>query len=151
MALTGGWRGDELEIKVPCKAEYVRTIRHAVAEFAECHHMTAAEVEEMEIAASEAVSNVVRHAYSDKVCMPPMRVKCLHSRGAITVEISDEGCGFCAPADGVIPKVDMNREGGLGIILIKSLMDRVKLVSKPNEGTRLSMTKRVHRKMPTAV
>jgi serine/threonine-protein kinase RsbW len=144
MALTG-WRGDELEIQVPCKAQYVRTIRRTVAEFAQFHHMTSADVEEMEIAASEAVSNVVRHAYSDRICLPPVRVRCLHSKGAITVEVSDDGRGFCAPPGNTIPQIDLDREGGLGIILIKTLMDRVRLVSKPNEGTKLSMTKRMRR------
>ena len=145
MVSTGDWRGDELEMRVPCKAQYVGTIRRAVSEFAAFHNMTSADVEEMEIAASEAVSNVVRHAYSGKICLPPVQVRCLHSKGAITVEISDDGQGFTAPADNIIPKVDFEREGGLGIILIKMLMDRVKLVSKPNEGTTLSMTKRMHR------
>ncbi len=149
MALTGDWSGDELEIRVPCKAQYVRTVRRAVAEFAELHHITKADVEEMEVAASEAVANVVRHAYVDKICIPPVRVKCSHSKGAITIEVSDEGRGFAAPADDVIPKVDFDREGGMGIILIKTLMDRVKLVSKPDEGTKLSMTKRMTKRMIT--
>ena len=146
-AFTGDWSGDELEIRVPCRAQYVRTIRRAVAEFAMFHHMARADVEEIEVAASEAVSNAVRHAYSNRACISPVRVRCLHSKGAITVEVCDNGRGFAAPADDMIPKVDFDREGGLGIIIIKMLMDRVKLESKPDEGTKLSMTKRGHKKL----
>jgi len=134
---------DEIEIKVPCKPEYVRTVRRAIADFAESIDMPRSAVEEVEIAASEAVANVVRHAYPDLDCkIPPVRVKCSHKHGRLTVEIIDKGRGFDAPPSGVIPEVDLSRDGGLGIILIKCLMDKVNYVSKPSGGTRIRMTKR---------
>ena len=134
---------DAIEIRVPCKPEYVRTIRRAIADFGESVEMPRTDVEEVEIAASEAVANIVRHAYrgiNDET--PPMRVKCSHNHGKLTVEVSDQGRGFQPPPAGVIPEVDLNRDGGLGIILIKCLMDRVNYASKPNGGTRIRMTKR---------
>lgn len=134
---------DAIEIRVPCKPEYVRTVRRTIAEFAESFDMPRSAVEEVEIAASEAVANVIRHAYPDLDCkIPPMRIKCSHKYGGLTVEIIDKGRGFNAPASGVIPEVDLSRDGGLGIILIKCLMDKVSYVSKPSEGTRIRMTKR---------
>lgn len=139
---------DAIEIRVPCKPEYVRTIRRTIADFAESVNMPRHDVEEIEIAASEAVANIVRHAYTNfEGDTPPVRVKCSHDAGRLTVEISDRGRGFEPPPTGVIPDVDLNRDGGLGIILIKCLMDRVKYASKPNGGTRIRMTKRAHREM----
>ena len=137
--------GDEIEIMVPCKAEYVRTIRRTVAEFAESMNMSRADVEEVEIAASEAVANVIRHAYNGCTKIEPVRVKCSHKRNGMTIEVTDKGCGFSAPAADAIPSVNFDREGGLGIILIKTLMDRVIYVSKPDEGTKLNMTERARR------
>jgi len=142
---------DAIEIRVPCKPEYVRMIRRTIADFAESVNMPRRDIEEMQIAASEAVANIVRHAYPNlKGSTPPVRVKCSHDGGRLTVEISDRGCGFDAPPAGVIPDVDLNRDGGLGIILIKCLMDRVNYASKPNGGTRIRMTKRAHRAMRKA-
>ena len=134
--------GDAIEIRVPCKPEYVRTVRRTIADFAESIDMPRSDVEEVEIAASEAVANIVRHAYTGLNCkIPPVRVKCSHKEGRLTIEVIDRGCGFIAPPNGVVPEVDMNRDGGLGIILIKSLMDKVNYISKPSGGTRIRMTK----------
>ncbi len=142
---------DAIEIRVPCKPEYVRTIRRTIADFGESVDMPRPDVEEVEIAASEAMANIVRHAYPDlNGSTPPVRVKCSHDQGKLTLEISDRGCGFEPPPAGVIPDVDLNRDGGLGIILIKCLMDRVNYASKPNGGTRIRMTKRAHRAMRKA-
>lgn len=134
---------DKIEIRVPCKPKYVRTIRRAVADFAESINIPEAEVEEIEIAASEAVSNIVRHAYSGCKRTGGVRVKCAHQRNGFTVEVIDRGCGFDAPADHVVPEANYDREGGFGIILIKRLMDSVNYVSKPDHGTTIKMTKHV--------
>jgi serine/threonine-protein kinase RsbW len=138
--------GDEIEIRVPCKPEYVRTIRRMVVDFAESSHMPKSAVEEIEIAASEAVTNIVRHAYDNCARMPRVRVKCARRRYGLLVEVMDRGCGFIAPADGVVPNVEpgIDREGGYGIVLIKCLMDTVNYISIPDEGTKIKMTKSVH-------
>lgn len=137
-------RGDEaMQIEVPCRPEYVRTIRRAIADFAGIFDITGPVVQEMEVAISEAVANIIRHAYNDCAGNPPVKVRCAHRDGGFTVEVVDRGCGFSAPADNIIPDIDFDREGGLGIILIKSLMDRVTYVSRPHRGTRIRMSKRV--------
>lgn len=142
---------DAIEIRVPCKPEYVRTVRRTIAEFAESIDMPRSDVEEVEIAASEAVANVVRHAYHNLDCKtPPVRVKCSHKSGRLIIEIIDRGSGFAAPAAAVIPEVDLNKDGGLGIILIKCLMDRVNYVSNPSSGTRIRMTKRARQAVRSA-
>jgi len=138
---------DRIEIRVPCKPEYVRTVRRAVADFAESINMPQSAIEAVEIAASEAVANIVRHAYGDARRALPVRVKCSHRGNGLTLEVVDRGRGFNAPPRGIIPEVDPDREGGLGIVLIKSLMDRVNYVSKPDEGTRIRMTKNARERM----
>lgn len=134
---------DKIEIKVPCKAEYVRTVRRTVADFAHSADMPDSAVEELEIAASEAVANIVRHAYSGCEKTMPVWVKCACGREGLTVEVIDRGRGFAAPPDGITPEVDLDREGGIGIILIKCLMDSVNYTSMPRQGTRIRMTKRM--------
>jgi len=133
--------GDEIEIKVPCKAEYVRTVRKAIAEFAASINMPEGSVEDIEVAASEAVANVIRHAYGGSDNLPRVKVKCTRLKAGLLIEVADKGRGFDAPPANVIPEVDFDRDGGLGIILIKRLMDRVCLVSKPEAGTTIRMTK----------
>jgi anti-sigma regulatory factor (Ser/Thr protein kinase) len=140
--------GDKIEICIPCKPEFVGAVRRAIAEFASLLDIPISDVEEIEIAASEAVSNVIRHAYTNITNVPPLRIKCAHRLNGFTVEVIDKGCGFNAPSRDEIPQVDLDREGGLGIILIKSFMDRVHFISKPGRGTRIRMVKRSHKTVP---
>lgn len=136
---------DKIEIRVPCNPKYVRTIRRAVADFAESINMPESDIEVIELAASEAVSNIVRHAYTDCKRSGGVRVRCAHRRKCFTLEVIDNGRGFDAPPDHVVPEADFNREGGFGIILIKMLMDSVNYVSKPDRGTTIKMTKRLEK------
>jgi anti-sigma regulatory factor (Ser/Thr protein kinase) len=132
----------EMLLKIPCRAEYVRTVRLAVAQFAQSLNMPRAVIDEIEIAASEAVANVIRHAYKGEPRPAQVRIKCSQGKSGMVVEIVDRGCGFAPPPGNVTPEVDPDREGGLGIILIKSFMDRVCYTSKPGAGTKLRMTRR---------
>ena len=150
MALEYEAGNDQFEIKVPCRPEYVRTVRRAIADFAESSNVPKATVAEIEIAASEAVTNIVRHAYPDRNCARPVRVKCVRRKNGFTVEIADRGCGFDASSNGVIADLDLDRDGGFGILLIKTLMDSVNFVSKPQEGTKIRMTKRAKQALSKA-
>lgn len=132
---------DHIEIRVPCKAEYVRTVRTAAADFARSFDLSAQDIEAIEVAVSEAVSNVIRHAYKGCSRTLPIRVKCERRGDGLRFVIEDRGRGFAAPPDNVIPDPDLSREGGLGIILIKRLIDSVSYTSRPNAGTRITMTK----------
>lgn len=131
-----------VELRVPCKPEYVRTVRALVGEMADSVHLSPDAVEEVKVAVSEAVANIVRHAYSGTPDIGPVVIKCETGSGKLTLEIIDKGVGFDVPAPGGTPIPDVSREGGLGIILIRNLMDSVDYWSKPNFGTRIKMVKR---------
>lgn len=130
---------DSVELKIPCKAEYVRTVRFLVEELAGSGSLSPDAIEEVKIAASEAVANIIRHAYGPDKAAQPVFLKFCHRPGKLVIEVIDCGVGFAVPKDGQTP--DLSREGGLGIILIRSLMDKVEYRSKPNLGTRIRMMK----------
>ncbi len=134
-----GWCGDAIEIRVPCKPEYIRTIRRTIAEFAGLIDMPRQAIEEVEIAASEAASNVVRHAYNGMG--QPIRVKCAYKAGDLIIEIIDKGNGFAVPPGHQAHELDLSRDGGFGIMLIRRLMDKVSFRSL-STGTRVRMAKR---------
>lgn len=142
---------ERIEIRAPCRPEFVRMIRRAVADFAESSNVPRSQIAEIEVAASEAVTNIVRHAYPDSDSSGyPVRVKCSHGRTGFTVEISDKGCGFRVPSGDAIPEVDLDRDGGYGIVIIKALMDSVDVKSEPKKGTRIRMTKTARRALRQA-
>ena len=132
----------QIEMRFPCKPEFVRTIRRAVVDFAESFNVPESIVAEIEVAASEAVTNVIRHAYSAGKRKSPVFVRCRRTRADFTVEVVDNGSGFDVPPDDFVPDVDIERDGGFGIVLIRNLMDTVNYESGPNAGTHIRMTKR---------
>ena len=135
----------QIEMRFPCKPEFVRTIRRAVVDFAESFNAPESVVAEIEVAASEAVTNVIRHAYSAGKRKSPVLVRCRRTRFDFTVEVIDNGNGFKVPPDDFVPEVDIERDGGFGIVLIRNLMDTVKYESEPNVGTHIRMTKRARK------
>jgi serine/threonine-protein kinase RsbW len=132
---------DTVELRVPCKAEYVRTVRTLVADIADTIPLPVSAIEEVKVAASEAVANIVRHAYADPEHVGPIFVTCSRTGKKLVVEIVDWGVGFNIPPARTPGEPDISREGGYGIILIRSLMDSVEYWSEPNVGTRIRMVK----------
>lgn len=136
-----GMRGDEIEITVPCRPEYVRTIRRTLTDFAESMEMPHAAVEEMQVAASEAVTNIIEHAYTSFSNAPPLCVRFSGRKDGLLVEIEDHGGGFMLSSNNLPLEACIEREGGMGITLIRTLMDSVKYDSSPSHGTRIRMMK----------
>lgn len=95
------------------------------------------------LAADEACTNIIRHGYGGQRNQTiSLRVESLPDR----LEIVFEDRGVAMPADRlkVQPVPCDERElkpGGLGTLLITSIMDRVDYESEPRRGNRLSMTK----------
>lgn len=82
---------------------------------------------EIRLASEEALVNVINYAYPDREGM--VEISCVPAKdGGITIEITDEGVPFdplaVAEPDTTLP-VEERRIGGLGIFMIRKVMDRV--------------------------
>jgi len=135
---------DRVQLIIPCKPEYVRSVRELAATIAEAVPLGPASIEDLKIAVSEAVSNVVRHAYRGDCGAMLIDVVVTRGPKEIVVEVSDQGVGF-EPPDGPFAP-DLSKEGGLGILLMKKLMDGVVYWSQPGKGTRIRMFKHANGK-----
>lgn len=132
---------DTVELTVPSKPEYVRSVRMIAEQMAQSIPLSKASIDDLKVAVSEAVANVVRHAYSGECSVMPVDVVITRNEREIVVEVSDNGVGFNLPPDEHKLVPDLSKEGGLGIILIRELMDGVVYWSKPGCGTRIRMSK----------
>lgn len=139
---------DMIEMRVPCEPRFLSVVRLTVAGAAARAGLGVGEIDDLKVATSEACTNALEHAYqagAESAC--PLVVIRMHVKdGEMRVEVEDEGCGFEPKR---LPKVDpeqrVREEGGLGIYLIHSLMDEVKIESAPGSGTKVTMVKRVAR------
>jgi serine/threonine-protein kinase RsbW len=133
---------DSIELRVPSRPEYVAVVRTLITDIARRVALSASAVEDLQVAASEACSNVVRHAYAEtKDADPGILVRCSYTRGRLVIEVADEGRGLDDPHKPLRRNADS--EGGFGLTLMRSLMDDVSLDSIPDQGTIVRMAKKI--------
>lgn len=136
------------QIRVPSSTENLAMIRDFVSKIGERAGMSPAELVKLELAVDEACANVIEHAYgSDETREVTVKVK-LDSE-EIQIEIVDTGKGF-DPAS--IEQVNLDqlvinrKSGGLGMRLIRSVMDEVQYQIVPGQKNELRMVKRLKKK-----
>ena len=138
---------DYIEIRVPAKPQYVSVIRLMISGLAVRVGFSYDEIEDLKIATSEAVTNVVHHAYNESG-EGEVVVGCALFEDKIEIMVSDYGVSFNFEEikSKVGPyheedNVELLREGGLGIYLMETLMDEVKMNNEG--GVTVFMTKYV--------
>ncbi|MDR7074888.1 anti-sigma B factor RsbW [Fictibacillus barbaricus] len=139
---------DYIEMNVPAKPEYVGVVRLTISGLANRMGFSFDEIEDIKIAVSEACTNVVNHAYKD-VEKGQVRIACNIYEDCLEITVVDQGNSFdvesisenLGPVDG--KSVDQLNEGGLGLFLIDTLMDKVEI--KSEAGVMVTMTKYLHR------
>ncbi|MCJ7842199.1 anti-sigma B factor RsbW [Lederbergia sp. NSJ-179] len=136
---------DYIEMKIPAKPEYVGVIRLTLSGIASRMGFTYDVIDDLKVAVSEAITNAVQHAYREKECGEIVVGFALYEDKLETM-IADSGKSFdLEKARSKIgpyksgDKAEFLREGGLGLYLIESLMDEVKI--HQHEGVTVFMTK----------
>ena len=113
----------------PATPESVPEARHDLARFAADAGAPSDRVEAVRLAASEAITNIVLHAY-DRTA-GEIHVDADVATGELTVHIADDGTGLR-------PRFD--KPGlGLGLALIAQASDELDIVKRPEGGTKLRM------------
>ena len=136
-------RVDDIELRVPSKAEYVSIVRAFVTDLARRLGLSPSATEDIQVAVSEACANVVRHAYSPDHQEREVVIRCSVRDSRLMMEVADCGQGFCETA--LPPQSVMDKDGGFGLSLIRSLMENVSLDSSPKRGTVVRMSKKTDR------
>ena len=90
------------------------------------------------IALTEACTNVLDHATQDGEAY---EVHIAIDDERCTIRVKDAGIGFDVDARDQGPKADATAESGRGLDLIRALVDRVKFISKPENGVIVHLEK----------
>ncbi|HVT03824.1 MAG TPA: ATP-binding protein, partial [Thermoanaerobaculia bacterium] len=107
-----------------------------------------AESGQLELAVDEACANVIEHAYghdnSKKVT-----VRAVVDHEVLRIHVIDTGAGFDpseVTQDDLKALAEKRKTGGLGMRLIKSLMDEVHYEIEPGKKNELRMVKKLHQR-----
>ena len=130
-------------VQFAAKFEYLDEIREFVGGIARAGGFSDKDVYNIQLATDEAASNIIEHAY-EKIKDGMLELSCGVREDLITIILVDHGESF-DPSEIPLPdlKADLsNRKiGGLGIFLMRKLMDEVHYEVKAKSNV-LTMTKR---------
>ncbi len=132
--------GNWMQMTVPARPSNLGLARVAVASFATQGGFTLPCIEELKVAVSEAVSNVVLHAYPGGE--GEVHVCARLCAAELVVEVRDHGVGMediCRAMEASYST--MQGRMGLGFTFIEAFMDDVAVESAVGEGTRIVMRK----------
>jgi serine/threonine-protein kinase RsbW len=126
---------ETIKMEVTANPEYVSIIRLTVSGIANKIGFSLDDIEDIKVAVSEACTNAIKHSLDDKFL-----VEFSILEDGLTIGVQDKGTGYDVTSLQE-PDLANPKEGGLGLFIIKTLMDEVSTVSNTDEGTKIKMTK----------
>lgn len=133
----------KFRLKIPSITENLQLIRDFVLKVAEQAGFQEENQEQIALAVDEACTNVIKHAHQYNA-QRLIDIQILTDSKKIRITITDRGRGFdiSKVKDPDLQKfVRESRHGGLGIYLIKTLMDDVKYEFNPGVKNQVQLTK----------
>jgi serine/threonine-protein kinase RsbW len=131
-------------MRLPADLKEIERLNRIVRQFGDLHEVPGRTLYAFNLALDEIVTNIVLHGYDDPAGQE-VEARLVAREGALTAEVEDSGRAF-NPLDAPLPDLsaplDERILGGLGVHLIRSLMDKVEY---RREGTKniLTIRKRI--------
>lgn len=128
-----------VELRIPSRPEWVALARLAAATVANRLSFSIEEIEDVKLAVAEACTAVIQHDSHGEF----IQLTCEALSDCLRIRVHDSG-RHGAQADGS-RRMDFDeaRVAGLGVFLIRTLMDEVSYDVHPQLGTDLLMLKRL--------
>jgi len=119
-------------------------IREFVGEAARQVGFSEKEIYSIQLAADEASTNIIEHAYAG-IENGKIEIDCSIAGDELKIVMRDNGKSFnpsSVPEPNVKADLSERKIGGLGMYLMRKLMDEVSYESSPKTGNALTMIKR---------
>jgi anti-sigma regulatory factor (Ser/Thr protein kinase) len=128
-ALAGGESARSLKASEPARAGAIPLLRRRAGKFAATHGAAAELVEKVELAVSEAVTNVVKYAYGAGDEGGRVELTATATERWLEIRVADTGGGFLpGESDGL----------GIGLTLVAQMSGDLEIAQSP-QGTTLTM------------
>ncbi len=127
-------------LDIEARANLLSVIRHALAAWCQRAGLDANRTDRICMAVDEAAANIIRHAYGES--HGRIRVSAFEERGSsppmLCFVLDDDGAQVDLDTIRSRDLTDV-RPGGLGVHLIREVMDEATWAHRPDGGTRLTM------------
>ncbi len=128
-----------VELRIPSRPEWVALARLAAATVANRIRFSIEEIEDVKLAVAEACTAVIQHERHGEF----IQLTCEALGDSLRVRVHDSGRHEMHPVQREGMNFEEARIAGLGIFLIRTLMDEVSYDVHPQHGTDLLMVKRL--------
>ncbi|OPJ60087.1 anti-sigma F factor [Clostridium oryzae] len=133
---------NKMKIEFLSKSENEGFARVAVAAFISQLDPTIDEITDVKTAISEAVTNSIIHGYGNESGI--VTIEATLEENKVTITVLDNGIGIDDVEQAMQPlytsRPDLERSG-MGFTVMESFMDKLKVESKKNVGTKIVMEK----------
>ena len=121
--------------------------RTAIASFVSQLDPTIDELSDIKTSVSEAVTNSIIHGYKSNIGTIYINCK-IFQNGKVIIKIRDKGCGIENVKQAMEPLYTTGgtERSGLGFAVMQSFMDQIKVKSKINQGTTITLEKHIIRR-----
>lgn len=133
-----------ITIRLPLDVKEIGRLNHLVRQFGELHEIPARALYAVNLALDEVVTNTVRYAFADALGEEVV-VRMETANADLLSEVIDGGRAFNpleAPAPDLLGTLAEREPGGLGIHLVRHLMDRIDYRRADGKNV-LTMRKRI--------
>ncbi|MBQ3006936.1 MAG: anti-sigma F factor [Clostridia bacterium] len=133
---------NEMKLQIESRSVNEAFARAAVAAFAAQLDPNIEELSDIRTAVSEAVTNCIVHAYPDSVGKIYIWAG-IYENGLFKVRIKDKGCGIADIRQAMEPLFTTlgGERAGLGFAVMESFCDKIKVTSKIEKGTVVTLEK----------
>ncbi|MBK9708280.1 MAG: ATP-binding protein [Acidobacteria bacterium] len=136
----------KLTLTVPSSTENLALIRDFVTSVGKQARMSDVDISNLELAVDEACANVIEHAYGhDRT--KEVTIRAIFDESEMRISVIDSGKGFDpsqVQSETLDQLINERKSGGLGMRLIKTLMDDVRYEIVPGQKNELHMTKKIN-------
>lgn len=132
--------GEVVEMEIPSAPEYVGIVRHAVEGIARRMSFDTTQIEDLKLAVGEACTNAVRHG-CPKGGVSNVEIRFVVMPAGLMVEVTN-GVEECE-SPSLPAEPDTSKEGGLGLYIIRQLVDEVDILWQ-NKTATIKMLKRLN-------
>ena len=148
---------NKMKIEIKADLENVSIIRVALSSFISTLDITIDELMDIKTAISEAVTNAIEHAYPDdkkeKALVFVSAYIYSDEEDIVKVEIEDTGIGIEDIDTAMLPTYTSKPElehAGMGFTIMETFMDEILIDSNKDEGTKITLTKKIKKKKSKA-
>lgn len=136
---------NEFRMDFPSLSANESFARVAVASFVSQLDPTLDELADIKTAVSEAVTNCIVHGYKEEIGKIYITAKLLEDR-RVVITVRDRGCGIPNIQQAMEPcftTAPEEERSGMGFTIMQTFMDKLRVLSKPGSGTKITMEKKI--------